>query len=298
MTRESVMKEVFDEQQRLTVAFLERVCPPNALANQANRGRFTSIEKIVDFIDIKKPAVVCGAGPSLADALPLIRRVRDRVVVYCVDVALPVLVDAGIIPDLIVNLDPEGFLLERSFGCVDRIPEGSRIALVCPTHAHPRVLEMWTGKIYAFNLYTCPTIEAIAAIGRTYPDIRCVASCPNVGHFTVNLAFTARHHRIAWAGLDYCSKFDGRTHAEGVQLDAGVVQDGQTALLAVDNIGKPVGTSANYCVQVETFVEYFLQFYHFFDCYNLSRGILPFTDDRREFERMIDEERAMEWGHV
>lgn len=288
MGRVEVLKEVLDEQQRLTSDWLRQKCMPNALANQASRHRFTSIEKVAKFVDTRKPAVVVGAGPSLTETLPLIQRARDKVVIYCADVALPILLEAWIVPDLIVNLDPEGHLLERTFAWVDvGIPAGTKCALACPTYTHPRLLELWKGKVFAFNLYTNPPIPAIDEIGRMFPEILRAASCPNVGHFSVNLAYTLQHRSIAWTGIDYCMQMNGRFYASGVLHSEDVFEMPEDYLLSVDNHGKLVHTTANYCVQVESFVEFFERFYHLADCYNLSRGILPFSDDRTEFEEML-----------
>jgi hypothetical protein len=280
------LKRVLDEQQRLTAEFLKKTCVPNAVANIGRVKRFSSVENIANFIDVRKPALVAAAGPSLANALPLISDRRDRIVLYCADAALPCLLDAGIFPDLVVNLDPEGHLLERSF---DRLPDllrGSRCALVCPVFVHPRLLELWTGKIFAYNLFTRPSIAAIDEIGRMFPHIKRVGSCPNVGHFTVNLAFTLRHAAIAWAGIDYCWHTDGRYYAPGVRHADEITSEAER-IPAIDSGGRLVRTSSNFCVQAESFVEFFQVFYHRTPCYNLSRGILPFSDDRAEFEEML-----------
>jgi hypothetical protein len=283
MGRLHELRLVLDEQQRLTGEFMRKNCMPNAISNLANRHRFMSVEKIANFIDVGKPAFVAAAGPSLVDSLPLIANHREKIVLYCVDAALPCLLDAGITPDLIVNLDPEGHLLERSF---DRIFDGARCALACPTYVHPRVLELWQGKVFAFNLFTKPAVSVTEEIGRMFPDIKRVGSCPNVGHFSVNLAFTLGHASIAWAGIDYCWKTDGRYYSPGVR-HASETADEKERIPALDSSGRMVFTSSNFCVQVESFVEFYEIFYRKTPCFNLSRGILPFSEDHAEFEAML-----------
>lgn len=51
------------------------------------------------------PAVVIGAGPSLNEAIPCLRRIQDHVVVVACGKAMPILVKEGIAPDFVVSLD-------------------------------------------------------------------------------------------------------------------------------------------------------------------------------------------------
>ncbi|MDC7222150.1 MAG: DUF115 domain-containing protein [Spirochaetales bacterium] len=49
--------------------------------------------------------LLCGAGESLEESLPLIKKYRDRLFLCAVDTAYPVLTGQGIIPDAVFNLD-------------------------------------------------------------------------------------------------------------------------------------------------------------------------------------------------
>ena len=52
------------------------------------------------------PAVICSAGPSLRESLPVLKKYADRVLIICVYRVLPLLLEAGIRPDFAVQVDP------------------------------------------------------------------------------------------------------------------------------------------------------------------------------------------------
>lgn len=55
-----------------------------------------------------KPGVVVAAGPSLDSSLPLLKRHRDEVVIFCCDAALKKLLEHGIVPDFIATQERIG----------------------------------------------------------------------------------------------------------------------------------------------------------------------------------------------
>lgn len=54
-----------------------------------------------------KPAIIIGAGPSLAEAIPYIKQHIDKAVLIACDTALPMLYHAQITPDFVVTVDPQ-----------------------------------------------------------------------------------------------------------------------------------------------------------------------------------------------
>ncbi len=53
------------------------------------------------------PALICGAGPSLSQNLADVTRIRDQVLLICVDTAVHVLSAHGLDPDIVVTVDPQ-----------------------------------------------------------------------------------------------------------------------------------------------------------------------------------------------
>ena len=74
------------------------------LANLAISGRRQRLEVLPGPFPF--PAVICGAGPSLVDSLDVIRAHRDRLFVISVGHAFKTLMEHGVTPDLVVEIDP------------------------------------------------------------------------------------------------------------------------------------------------------------------------------------------------
>ncbi len=88
----------------------------------------------------RKAALVCGAGPSLAESLAEIGQIRNEVLLIAVDTAVSILKKAGLDPDVIVSVDPQAvnsqylegysgnarFVIDplTSYLSLHRIPEG------------------------------------------------------------------------------------------------------------------------------------------------------------------------------
>ena len=64
-----------------------------------------SKSRSVSSLKVEGPIVLCGAGESLEESLPLIRRFREKIFLCAVDTAYPVLTSKGILPDAVFNLD-------------------------------------------------------------------------------------------------------------------------------------------------------------------------------------------------
>ncbi|MGL5254587.1 MAG: motility associated factor glycosyltransferase family protein [Brevinema sp.] len=90
------------------------------------------------FIDagLNKPAIVIGAGPSLDESLPLIKKNQSNAILIAVDTALPMLENAGITPDFVVTVDPQeinAFYL--------RMAQKTSPYLIADPGVHPSALE-------------------------------------------------------------------------------------------------------------------------------------------------------------
>jgi len=63
---------------------------------------------VLDGIANGEPLVLCGAGPSLDRLLPTLRNNRHRAWYVALDTSIRPLLAAGIVPDLVVSIDPTG----------------------------------------------------------------------------------------------------------------------------------------------------------------------------------------------
>jgi len=92
------------------------------------------------------PVVIVAAGPSLDKNIELLREYQNNCIVICADVIVFKLLQNGIQPDFVCNIDPHPNL-KRFWNGINT--EG--MTLVCPTTTNPATLVTWKGKIYFFN---------------------------------------------------------------------------------------------------------------------------------------------------
>jgi len=91
------------------------------------------------------PGILISAGPSLDDALPYLKQIdkKAKVVVACVDTALPILTREGINPDYVFSLDPQ----EDSFQYFQDYLESSAKLIFTPT-ANTKIVHCYKGDKY------------------------------------------------------------------------------------------------------------------------------------------------------
>ncbi len=74
-----------------------------------NMHRYFKSSKLIPYIGWakQKPAIIVGAGPSLAESLDLLKQHKDNAIIIACDTALPILHHHGISPDFVVTVDPQ-----------------------------------------------------------------------------------------------------------------------------------------------------------------------------------------------
>jgi len=175
------------------------------------------------------PVVVTGAGPSLDEALPVLRALRGRCALVAADTALPALALAGVPPDLVVCLEAQQANL-RDF--LPARPDGVRLA--CELAGHPGAARLFPGSLSLFSTAFAPLaiLERLEAAGLA--PLR----APALGSVGVAAAWTAlrlTESAVFLAGLDF-SYPRGATHARGTPVHLGM-------LAAADRFS-PVGNAA------------------------------------------------------
>ena len=161
--------------------------------------------------------MVCGAGPSLEEALPLILRVRSRLgvaglgVIAC-DTALGTLLGAGIEPDLVICLEGQAHNLS-DFTCL-----GSRsVALAADISSHPATFHAMRGRKFLTLTRITPSPflarveDAMKESGLPFLSVPPLGS---VGVHAVHIAALLADGPLLAAGLDFSFE-TGKTHARG-----------------------------------------------------------------------------------
>ncbi len=144
--------------------------------------------------------VMLGAGPSLDRLLPWVREHRDKLAVFAVARIAERLQQEGIVPDVVVSVDPFDVSFYESRAMLE-FPGDT--VLVHSTHVQPALLSQWRG----------PALFA----GPRYPWGPAVFDTPGptVGHAGVWAAFQAGCSPIVLGGIDLCFSKEGKSHAVG-----------------------------------------------------------------------------------
>jgi len=153
-------------------------------------------------------AVVVGAGPSLDRTLPLLRQIRDRVVVFSSGSAIRPLARAGIEPDFHVELET-GPLTTDILKEIGDQTLFDRVTLLVSNGMVPSALSIFrTTHLFARENSTSSFLIGAAAD----PIPNCY---PVVGNSAVGLAYTLGFRRITLFGVDFGYRDKGRHHAAG-----------------------------------------------------------------------------------
>ncbi|MDD4734541.1 MAG: DUF115 domain-containing protein [Kiritimatiellae bacterium] len=156
-----------------------------------------------------RPALVVGAGPSLNEALPLIKQQADRFVIISTGTALRPLRECGIRPDLVVAVDGS-HLIRPQFET-----ECSDLFFSCSSLVYSDITNKFRG-IFSGGLEASPLDhwidERIAPRGMMYAGGTVTCSA-------MYLAALMGCPTVCTVGLDLCFLDDGTTHAGGTMYD-------------------------------------------------------------------------------
>jgi hypothetical protein len=156
--------------------------------------------------------LVCGAGPSLEEALPFARSRRAELRLVACDTALGTLLASGLEPDLVICLEGQAHNL-ADFTCL-----GSKaIPLVADISSHPSSFRAVRGRKHLTfaRIWPSPFLSrvesALVASGTPFLPMPPLGS---VGVHAVHLARALSDGPILAAGLDFSFEL-GKTHARG-----------------------------------------------------------------------------------
>lgn len=204
-----LLLETVEEELRL---FWQNKLTLMAMTELWLKNLFTNLRRLPaagDLADLatELPIVVCGAGPSLERSIEWIRKLREKVILMCVDTALPVLAGAALLPDWVFTLDAQLYTLE------DFIPSrDSRIALICDLTSNPLVLRLFP------KLFFCATrFHPLSLFDRLETASLLPSSLPprgSVGVSAVEAALSVTSGPVLFTGLDF-SYTGNQSHARG-----------------------------------------------------------------------------------
>ncbi|HPC42135.1 MAG TPA: DUF115 domain-containing protein [Spirochaetota bacterium] len=140
------------------------------------------------------PAVIAGSGPSLDDNIDGIAMNQDRFFIIAVDSALPSLMGRGVLPDMVISIDPQPYVQEHFQGC----DCGSSLAVHSIT-SYPSLVERLQGYL-SFNSHPFSQL-ATEVYGDRVGSID--SGTGSVAGDAVSLAVKCGFSRIALTGLDF-----------------------------------------------------------------------------------------------
>jgi hypothetical protein len=155
---------------------------------------------------------VCGAGPSLEEALPFLERNRGALSIVACDTALGTLLGRGISPDLVVCLEAQAHNLP------DFVPLGERpVSLAADISSHPATFRVVRGAkhLSLVRITDSPFLERVASFARSAaPHARPMPPLGSVGVHAARLARELSAGPVLAFGLDFSFEA-GKTHARG-----------------------------------------------------------------------------------
>ena len=128
-----------EARQRLAPIYLEHI-----LHNLPALARAADLSAL-DGIATGDPLVLCGAGPSLDRLLPSLKANRDKAWYVALDTSVRPLLAAGIVPDLVVSIDPTVMNGRH----LVNLPTRKRPWLVADMSVDPRALTAFHGRTFA-----------------------------------------------------------------------------------------------------------------------------------------------------
>ena len=183
------------EVKSATISLLSRLWENNYRQNLPRLSKTRGVKKLFDRFN-GLPAVLVGAGPSLDKNVHFLPHVKGKAVIISCDAALRVLQRHSVMPDIVVNLDPQQTVLHFFEGVETR-----NLTLIAPTIASPQLCDNWRGNLFFYNKFA-PDIPALAQISARHADLGALTPGGTVLSIAFDLAFKTGADPIAFIGQD------------------------------------------------------------------------------------------------
>jgi hypothetical protein len=182
----------------------------NTLANRPVLEREADVDAL-DGAAAGLPAIVVGAGPSLDSAIEGLREAASRGVLVATDTAARPLLGSGIVPHIIVSVDPTDVNGRHLLELPDERP-----VLVGEASLWPRAFDEFAGRAFLFRVgrhHPWPWLEA-GGLG-----VGTLRAWGSVITSAVDLALRLGCPRVALVGAD-CAAVNGQPYARGTTFEA------------------------------------------------------------------------------
>ena len=156
-------------------------------------------------------AVLLGGGPSLDEILPWVREHQGDLLIIAVSRVCRRLQQAGVLPHLVVSIDPTDLSFDISKEFLELDP---RAVLAFANHVSFPLLAQWRGRsVYLDRRFPWGGSDEPENIG---------SAGPTVTNTAFDLARQMGLSTVVFAGIDLCHSSEGYTHARGSnEFDAG-----------------------------------------------------------------------------
>lgn len=113
------------------------------MANIPHIMRKAGVEKLKDMFK-GRPSIVVAAGPSLEKNIHLLKKAKGKAIIVAVDASLPTLLPAGIVPDILVAVDPEdaNIVFFKDNLLLKEVP------FICLAQYAPNILDIYPGPVF------------------------------------------------------------------------------------------------------------------------------------------------------
>lgn len=223
--------------------------------NSANLGALDGVFK-------GKTVLVVGAGPSLHENLPLIKKYRSKFAVVTVDSALPVLIQNGIIPDLAATVDYHHISFEKYR---DVIEKTSEIPIVFAAQCASMTIKPYRCPVKFFISQPIGIYRALAHHWKYWANW---ANMQAVSHLAVSVANVTMPDKIILAGFDL-SYVGLKSYTEGTSLTSNI--DIESLVWVKDQEGNAIPTTIQMVGQKEL-MEYHISLGSA-EFYNIGEGV-------------------------
>ncbi len=181
-----------------------------------------------------KCAIILGAGPSLDELIPWIKRHRNETILIAVSRISARLLQAEIEPDIVISIDPQFVSFSVS---KEMLNLGSKTIFINGCHTTPLLLGQWPHR----NLFMGPRLpwddDDFDNIG-TIP--------PTVTNNAILIAQELGCSQIILTGVDLCYSAAGHTHAQGTVEYAAGPMLGRIDYTVTTNAGVEAETNKGY----------------------------------------------------
>ena len=218
----------------------------NIKANHEKYGPFkeSGVGSLFGIFD-KKPVIVAGSGPSLANNISDLKDTKGIPILSCLH-NFHYMVDHEIPVDYFVSLDAGEVTIEEiseggSKSHEEYLEATKNFTLLAFIGSSPKLLASWKGKILFFNC-PMPDTSLVEEIDKIENFKTYVSTGGNVLGACVYLARLMGATPVVFVGADFCFSYTKKFHAWKSKYDAEVGQ----AMRAIDIYGNRVLTWQSY----------------------------------------------------